>query len=156
MSVNIHIDIIGKEKIAVMAENAKKAAGDLAYDIAQDLAKDFRFSPRVPARTGQLRASHQAVRLGSLGAGIVSRKMLGSYHHAWLVIRGHRTLVTPRQRRYWFYLLHKVYGGSYARRTSGPPGRVPPRPYHQWVTSDYIARGKLRGILDKYVARVIR
>ncbi|MGD9666548.1 MAG: hypothetical protein AB7U31_03715 [Synergistaceae bacterium] len=154
MSMQVQIEIIGKEKINAMASKAKTAADKLAYDIASDIAKDFRFSPHVPKDTGGLRASHQAVNLGGGSAGVVSRKMLGQYHHAWLVIRGHRTLVTPGQRRYWFYLLHRVYGGSYSRRAPGGPGRVAPRPYHQRIVNEYIARGKLRTKLEEFKRRL--
>jgi len=152
--MKVSIEVIGKEKISAMARKATKAADELAYDIARDLTKDFRYSPHVPVDTGSLRASHQAVNIGGGSAGVVSRKRVGAYHLAWLVIRGHRTLVTPGQRRYWFYLLHKVYGGSYSRRALGGPGRVAPRPYHKRIVDEYIARGKLRAKLGDFARRL--
>jgi hypothetical protein len=42
--------------------------------------------------------------------------------HWNFVIPGHRVLgpiFSAKQRRYWFWLLHNVYGGNYKRKTSG-------------------------------------
>jgi len=155
MTLWVNIEILGRERLQAALSRLQNIARQLPSVAARDLASEFKTSPRVPTRTGGLRASHTAVGAGGGTAGVAAGKRVGKYSLARLVISGHRTLVTPKQRRYWFWLLRSVYGGHYIRRTKGRAGTVPPRPYHRWVVSDYIARGKLRTLLARAVREAV-
>lgn len=151
--MHVSVEVRGLERLNKLVEAARKTPEDVVWEIGRDMIREFRTSPLVPRKTGGLRSSHTLRRAGAGEVQIVSVKRLGPYLHAGLVILGHRTLATPGQRRYWFFLLRRVYGGSYKRRAPGGPGVVLGRPYHRQIAQNYAMRGRVRAIVNRVLSR---
>lgn len=70
------------------------------------------------------------------------------YYNVW-VIEGHATMVTEKQRRWWFWYLHTVLGGVYERKTEGEPGYAGPNDY---VSEAYdMADGDVDTAIDDFL-----
>jgi hypothetical protein len=151
----IQINVSGINKFLAKAMKLSEASDLILGKIAKDLQFYFHASPIVPTDTGQLRASHRAVRIGRNRWAIVNPRRAGKYFLASLIIFGHRTMVSERQRRYWFWLLRHKYGGSYKRKTKGGPDHVPPRPYHIQIATSYLATGRPTVIAQQVIRSLV-
>lgn len=70
--------------------------------------------------------------------------------HAKYVIKGHESLATEAQRRWWFWYLNEVLGGDYERKTDGPPGYVPPNDYMQRAIDR--SEGEFANIFESFMS----
>lgn len=140
--MDIRITIQGLSKLETKLGRLPNLPEHIGDKISKDMAWYFRSSPHVPVDTGHYRLMHRAIRLGPLDYAITNPTRVGDYYLADLIIHGHRTLVTPKQRRFWFWLLYHKYGGNYKRKTKGSPGHVPGRPYAEKIIAEYITSGR--------------
>lgn len=110
----------------VQALLAKNVNSGLIEPILDDLAKAGKDECEIecPKDTGETAKKHYIEGSGN------RRAVCNSASHLSYIINGHRVLVTDRSRRWWFAYLRSI-GGNYTRKTSGPPGFVPPNAYHR-------------------------
>lgn len=105
----------------------KKSRDELGKEITAKI-KQKGFAPRD---TGKLAESHHIVS-NSKETLIKTDRTARNGTPLWCyVVDGYRVLNTEKSRRWWFWYLKNVLGGSYTRKTSGPPGYVPPNRYHE-------------------------
>ena len=105
----------------------KKSRDELGKQITAKIKQEG-FAPRD---TGKLAESHHMTSNSKetvIKTGRIARNGVPLWHY---VVDGHRVLTTEKSRRWWFWYLKNVLGGSYTRKTSGPPGYVPPNRYHE-------------------------
>ena len=105
---------------------SRNVPNGLIEPILNDLAKEGKRECEVecPKDTHNLEKAHYIE-----GSGL-QRSVCNNAPYLKHVLNGHRVLVTPRSRRWWFAYLKSI-GGNYIRKTSGPPGYVPPNAYHR-------------------------
>lgn len=105
----------------------KKVRDKLGQQIINKI-QDKGFAPRD---TGKLAESHYIVS-NNKETFIKTNRKANNGVPLWLyIVDGHRVLTTERSRRWWFWYLKNSLGGSYTRKTHGPPGYVPPDNYHE-------------------------
>jgi hypothetical protein len=112
----------GKAKVLL----SKNVPNGLIEPILNDLAKAGKQECEIecPKDKGKLEKSHYIE-----GSGL-QRAVCNNAPYLQNVLRGHRVLTSERARRWWFAYLRSI-GGAYHRKTSGPPGFVPPNAYHR-------------------------
>ncbi len=139
------MDIImddGKVK-ALLSKNVQSG---LIEPILDDLAKVGKDECEIecPKDTGETAKKHY------IEASANRRSVCNSAKHLSYIINGHRVLVTDRSRRWWFAYLKSI-GGNYHRKTAGPPGYVPPNPYHRRAAIKI--KFRTRAIIQSHVER---
>lgn len=105
----------------------KKACGKLSDNIL-DKIQEPGFAPRD---TGEFADSHYSRQNDKETVIIATKKAANGTPLSHYIIGGYRVLTTENSRRWWFWHLKNNLGGSYTRKTSGPPGYVPPNRYHE-------------------------
>jgi hypothetical protein len=105
----------------------KKSRDELGKQINIKI-KQKGFAPRD---TGKLAESHHVVSTAKETLIKTNRTARNGTPLWYYVVDGHRVLTTEKSRKWWFWYLKNVLGGSYTRKTSGPPGYVPPNRYHE-------------------------
>jgi hypothetical protein len=105
----------------------KKTCNTLGDNII-DKIQEPGFAPRD---TGEFADSHYS-RYNDKETVILARKKAkNGTPLSHYIIGGHRVLTTAKSRKWWFWHLKNNLGGSYTRKTNGPPGYVPPNNYHE-------------------------
>ena len=111
----------------------------------ENIIKQPGYAPRA---TGHFAASHHANIEIKLMKTISNSLRVSNGEFLWKYIGGgHRTLTTPKSRRWWFAHLKEI-GGNYERKTKGAVGYVPP--------NDYVNRAVTTLISSNFIDNVVK
>lgn len=99
--------------------------------------------------TGFLRAGHDMNIQDNIG------EILCNVFYWRHVVYGHRVLTTDKSRKWWFWYLKNILGGSYQRKTDGPVGYVPPNDYILRASVNVMSKIDMEAIFMKYLRSLL-
>lgn len=121
-------------------------------NVGRQVLKRIQTPGFAPRDTGRFANEHQLI-TESDAALIVSTTKAQKGVPLWIYItNGHVVLDTERSRNWWFWYLNNVLGGSYTRKTNGPPGYVPPDNYHKRA----VAATPVKQIIGRMIKDLIK
>lgn len=132
--INLELEVSNDLKKLLSGRHSKHVEKTLQHaclELGQQINTKIKEKGFAPRDTGHFAESHYISSDGK-NTVIKSGKMAGNGTPLWhYIVGGHRTLTTERSRRWWFWYLQNVLGGSYTPKTGGGSGYVPPDRYHE-------------------------
>lgn len=132
--INVEMEVSSELKKLLSPNNeehVKRVLKNAQVKLADDIVVKIQEPGFAPRDTGEFAESHYSISNEHETVIMASKKVKNGTPLSQYIINGHRTLTTEKSRRWWFWYLNNVLGGSYTRKTSGPPGYVPPDRYHE-------------------------
>jgi len=156
MDMGSSAESILKGQISEEIEEAYDQALNRSILQLENIIKQPGYAPRS-GHGGHFAASHRANLEVKLEKTISNSLRVSNGEFLWkYIIGGHKTLTTPKARKWWFWYLKNKLGGQYERKTAGQSvmgenggafSYVPP--------DDYINRAVTALISSQFINRVV-